>query len=299
MRILLAGGTGVLGTPAVAGLVSAGHEVSAVARRSESHAALQAAGATPVGLDIFDPAAVRSAATGHDAVINLATRIPLPPAAARMKAWQDNDRLRRDASRILAQAALDAGARFVQESFAPTYRDHGAEWITEEHPLDPVAQTRSVADAEASAALVTQGGGVGVVLRFGLFYGAADARRWLDTARKGLLMLPGPGDRYSSMIYVPDGAAAVVNSVELPAGAYNVVEDEPVTREEHARILAQALGRKRLRPLPAIAGRLPVLRALARSHRMRNTKLREASDWSPTAPSVREGWPMVLAAVRD
>lgn len=299
MRILIAGGTGVLGTPAVAGLVAAGHDVSALARRPESRDALQAAGATPVDADIFDAAAVRAAATGHDAVINLATRIPAPPAAARMKAWQDNDRLRRDASRILAQAALDAGARFVQESFAPTYADHGGAWITEEQPLEPVAQTGTVVDAEASAALVTEGGGVGVVLRFGLFYGAADARRWLDMASKGLLMLPGPGGHYSSMIYVPDAAAAVVRSVDLPAGAYNVVEDEPVTRHEHARILAESLGRKRLRPLPAVASRVPVLRALARSHRISNTKLRDASGWSPTAPSVREGWPMVLAAVRE
>ena len=299
MRILIAGGTGVLGTPAVTGLLAAGHEVSAVARRPESRDALTAIGATPVNVDLFDARAVRTAAEGHDAVINLATRIPSPPAAARLKAWEDNDRLRRDASRILAQAALAAGARFVQESFAPTYRENGPSWITEEHPLDPVAQTRTVVEAEASAALVTEGGGTGVVLRFGLFYGAADAKRWLDSASKGLLMLPGPGDRYSSMIYVPDGAAAVVASVDLPAGAYNVVEDEPVTRSEHAQILAGALGRSRLRPLPAALGRLPVLRALARSHRISNAKLREASSWAPTAPSVSEGWPMVLAAVRD
>ena len=298
MRILIAGGTGVLGTPSVAGLVAAGHDVSAVARRPESRAAVQAAGATPVSLDLYDAAAVRAAAGGSDVVINLATRIPAPPAAARLKAWADNDRLRRDASRILAGAALDAGARFVLESFAPTYRDNGAEWITEEHPLDPVAQTRTVVDAEASAALVTNGGGIGVVLRFGLFYGAADAQRWLDTAAKGLLMLPGPGDRYSSMIYVPDAAAAVVASVGLPAGAYNVVEDDPVTRTEHARILAGVLGRSGLRPLPAATGRLPVLRALARSHRISNAKLRETSGWSPTASSVREGWPLVLAALR-
>lgn len=36
------------------------------------------------------------------------------------RAWRDNDRLRRDASRGLAAAAIETDARFVQESFAPT-----------------------------------------------------------------------------------------------------------------------------------------------------------------------------------
>ena len=297
MRILIAGGTGVLGTPTVPGLLAAGHEVTAFARRAEARDALQAAGARAVAADLFDAAAVREAAHGHDVVINLATRIPVPPAAARLKAWEDNDRLRREASRTLAQAAIDAGARFVQESFAPTYRDGGDAWITEEHPLDPVAQTGTVADAEASAALVTSAGGVGVVLRFGLFYGPTDAKRWLDSAKRGLLMLPGPGDHYSSMIYVPDGAAAVVASLDLPAGAYNVVEDEPLRRTEHAQALADLLGKRRLRPLPAVLGRMPVLQALARSHRISNAKLREATSWAPTAPSVREGWRMILDEV--
>ena len=296
MRILIAGGTGVLGTPSVAGLLAAGHEVSAVARRPGARQALSAAGATAISLDIFDASAVRDAARGHDAIVNLATRIPSPPAAARLKAWEDNDRLRRDASRILAHAALDVGARFVQESFAPTYRDNGDAWITEDHPLDPVAQTGTVVDAEASAALVTEGGGAGVVLRFGLFYGPDDAKRWLDAAAKGLLMLPGPGDRYSSMIYVPDAASAVVASLDLPPGAYNVVEDEPLTRTAHAQVLAEVVGKPRLRPLPAVTGRLPVLRALARSHRISNAKLRAASDWSPAAPSPREGWALTLTA---
>lgn len=296
MRILLAGGTGVLGRSAVPRLVGAGHEVVAVSRRPESQRALRAAGAAPVTLDVFDREGVVAAARGMDAVVNLATSIPSPPAALRSTAWAANHRLRRGASRVLAEAAIHAGARFVQESFAPTYRDHGSQWITEGHPLDPVAQTSSVPDAEASAQLVTSQGSAGVVLRFGLFYGAgsADVRSMLAAARKGLLVLPGPADRYTSMVYVDDAASAVVAALELPAGSYNVVEDEPMTVGEHARVLAGLLGRRRLRLLPAVVGRLPVLRPVARSHRISNQRLRRASDWRPTEPSAREGWTRIV-----
>lgn len=126
-----------------------------------------------------------------------------------------------------------------QESFAPTYRDHGSGWIAEDHPLDPVDQTCTVPAAEASAELVRAEGLTDVVLRFGLFYGAgsADSRNWLTTAAKGRLVLPGPGDRYTSMVSVDDAAAAVMAVLQVPAGCYNVVEDEPMTGDEHAQVL--------------------------------------------------------------
>lgn len=301
MRILLAGGTGVLGRRTVPELVAAGHDVVAVSRRAESDAALRGVGAAPIRLDLFHRAAAASAADGVDAVVNLATSIPTPPAALRARAWRDNDRLRRDASRVLAEAAGIAGARFVQESFAPTYADGGTTWITEDHPLAPVDQTHTVLDAEASASRLTERGGHGVVLRFGLFYGAdsAQAREMLVQAAKGRLMLPGPGGRYSSMIHVDDAAAAVVAALEVPAGVYNVVEDQPMTRHEHAAVLAELLGRERVKPLPTALGRLPILRVLARSHRVSNQRLRAVSPWRPAVPSIREGWKRISEEGHD
>ena len=299
MRILLAGGTGVLGRATVPRLVAAGHEVSAVSRRDDSDRALRAAGAEPVRLDIFDPDAVAAAAAGADAVVNLATHIPPASRVAIPKAWELNHRLRRDASRHLAEAAIAAGARYIQESFAPTYADNGADWIDENHPLEPVAQATTVVDAEHSADVVTQKGGVGVALRFGLFYSADSdqTRQMITAARKGRLFLPGPPQRYVSLIFVEDAAGAVVAALTVPAGVYNVVEDQPMTLAEHGAVLADLLGRNAVKPLPAAAGRLSVMKVLARSQRISNARLRAASDWRPKAPSGREGWAMILAEV--
>ncbi|MFP5372717.1 MAG: NAD(P)H-binding protein [Actinomycetes bacterium] len=54
----MAGGTGVLGRRLLPLLVAAGHTVTAVARTAEKAAAVTAAGAEPVTVDLFDPAAV-------------------------------------------------------------------------------------------------------------------------------------------------------------------------------------------------------------------------------------------------
>lgn len=297
MRILIAGGTGDLGSHTVPRLVEAGHEVIAVSRREQSDQELRAAGADPVRLDLFDLEDVVRAADGADAVVNLATRIPSAPGALMRRAWRANDRLRSEAAGIMAGAAAGHGARFVQESFAPAYPDCGEDWIAEERPLGPVAQTRTVPVAEGHALRMEDTDGVGVVLRFGVFYGprSPQTRSWLDAARtKGRLMLPGPADHYTSMIRVDDAAAAVVAALSVPAGVYNVVEDEPLNRDEHAAVLGELLGRKPLKLLPTAMGHIPTMKVLARSHRVSNRKLREASEWAPLAPSVREGWPQVL-----
>ncbi len=300
MRILLAGGTGTLGRHVTPALADAGHGVIAVSRSETSDTWLRDIGAEPVRLDLFDSAAVRAAAAGIDAVVNLATSIPPGSRAMLPGAWKANDRLRSEASSNLADAAIAARARFVQESFAPTYADGGDAWIDESHSLDPVWQTRTVRDAEAAAARVADEGLPAVVLRFGLFYGAQapSTVEMLDAARKGRLLLPGPTTRFTSMILVEDAARAVVAALDAPTGTYNVVEDDPATIRTLAVVLAEVLGVPEVKPLPAAMGRLGPLRAISRSHRMSNRAFRDATGWRPIATDAATGWRRVLGDVR-
>ena len=298
MKVLLAGGTGVLGERVVPLLLDAGHEVVAVSRRTEASNVLLRAGAQPMPLDLLDRAHVESAASGAQAIVNLATSIPPSPASFFRRAWRANDQLRRDVSRVLADVAAKVGARFVQESFAPTYASHGDRWISEEQPLEPTPYTATVADAEASAERVAQVGGTCVVLRFGLFYGGR-ATGWIKYGRKGRLMLPGAADAYASMIHVDDAACAVLAALSLPAGKYNIVDDEPVVRSELAVQLARALGGPEVRLLPPWTARVPSLRVLGRSQRVSNQLLRMNSDWQPVVPDVREGWSRAVTEAVD
>ena len=91
-RVFVAGATGVLGRRAVRRLVAAGHQDTGVARTDAKAAELRAAGAAAVRVDLFDPAALRAAVSGHDVVVNLATHIPPMRAAAKPSAWDDNTR---------------------------------------------------------------------------------------------------------------------------------------------------------------------------------------------------------------
>lgn len=293
----------MLGRRAVPALVAAGHRVTAVARSPEKEAQLRAAGATPVTVDLFDPAAVRAAVDGHDVVCHLATHIPPTTQAWRASAWATNDRLRREASRHLVDAALATGVeRYVQESVTFAYADGGDAWLDEDAPLAPNPVVASTLDAAAQAARFTDAGGTGVVLRFGLLYGP-DAHHTIDTiagVRRRFPHFPlGPPRSWLSSLHLDDAGPAVAAALVTPAGAWNVVDDEPVTRRQYLDALAGAIGAGPVRYPGAVLARVAGRRAevLARSQRVSNRRLQQATGWAPTVTSVDQGWPLVVAAV--
>lgn len=299
MEIFVTGGTGALGIRVVGRLVEAGHAVTATARSSAATEALARAGARPVTCDLFDSTAVRESVDGHEAVLNLATAIPTGARALRTSSWAMTSRLRREASRTLVTAALDTGAsRYVQESLAFAYVDGGDRWLDEDARLEPHPLLQAaMLDAEAQAHRVTEAGGAGVVLRFGMFYGAGSAHtvQELAAARRGLSVRPGPPEAYLAMVHLDDAASAVARiGLRAGGGAYNIVDDEPLTRREHAEALAAAVGAARIRTLPSWIGRIGKLAPLARSHRVDNGRARRGG-WVPVHPSAREGWRQVVA----
>ncbi|MGH8977908.1 MAG: NAD-dependent epimerase/dehydratase family protein, partial [Acidimicrobiia bacterium] len=243
-----------------------------------------------VEVSLFDPARLRDAVAGHDAVVNLATKIPTLTQAARASSWDENDRIRVEGSRYLVDAALAAGARvYVQESLAFVYGEHGDTWIdASSSALSDTPFTDPVRAAEASAARFTEAGGRGVVLRFGVFQAADShhAEAIFGAARRGILLDVGAQDGYMPTIDADDAAAAVVAAVETaPAGTYDVVDDDPVTRRAYARSLARAVGRRSLHHPPG--SRLAASKAgpLVDSQRVSNAGFRAATGWQPRTRS--------------
>ena len=300
MRVFVAGGTGAIGGHAVRALVRAGHHVTALARSPEKAAALQNQGAVPIAVSIFDRAELAKAFDGHDVVVNLASAIPSTSQFMGSAAWAANDRVRTEGSAAVVDTAMAAGvARVVQESVSMLYRDRGDAWIDEDWVTDRYPMARANHAAEASANRFSAAGGIGVVLRFGWFYGpgATHSEEFLALAHRRICVMMGRPGGYVSSIHVIDGGAAVVAAVAVPAGTYNVVDDEPLTKRGYADALAAAAGKRCWLRAP---GRLALLlgnrsTSLTRSLRVSNGRFRKSSGWAPAYPSAREGYRAMAA----
>jgi nucleoside-diphosphate-sugar epimerase len=295
MNIAITGATGVIGRHAVQQLVNAGHRVTGVTRSARGAQELSDLGARPVLADVFDEGELRSAFAGADAVANLLTHIPSADRMAAPGAWEENDRLRCEASAAVARAAHAAGARrLVQESLAFVYADGGDAWLDEAAPVAGGGTTTTALAAETNARELFPGDTV--VLRFGLFIGPDSGltRADIEAARDtGASPSIGRRDAYRPTVWIDDAAAAVTAALDAPAGTYNVVDADPPTRGEIDAALAELVGRSGLRPpieeIPA------ALAPIARSQRVSSLRLREATGWKPRVRGGTEGWRLIVA----
>jgi nucleoside-diphosphate-sugar epimerase len=196
VRILVTGGSGVLGRQLIPLLSEAGHDVWPP-RHAE--------------LDLYDAAAVRSALEGVGAVYHLATRIPSAATREQPGAWDENDRLRAEATRVLADAALGVGAAsFVLPSVTFVYPAEGP--ADEDTAVTPAANLGSMMAAEAQCRRFAEAGRRGVVLRLGLLWGRGTGN-------------DAPVQRYGASLHVADAGAALKAALDVPSGVYNVVSD--------------------------------------------------------------------------
>jgi nucleoside-diphosphate-sugar epimerase len=305
MKIFVAGGTGVLGRASLCALVEAGHWVRSTARGTEKSDLVRSLGAEPVELDLYDSKAVCRAVAGSDAVFRLTTRFGPMAKLRDPRTWIETMRLRTEGARILVDAAIVAGVPvYVHESVSFVYADGGGSWLTEDARTEDggTALLRATLDGEREASRFTKAGGRGIVLRFGGFCGA-DAPSTMETitlARRRMMPQIGRASNYFSSIYVPDAGRAVAAAVDIPAGIYNVVDDDPVPFAEYLGTLARAIGARKPFRLPAFLGKLvfgDVWKYFTRSLRVSNARLKQTSNWKPEVRSVNDGWPLVAAAL--
>ncbi|KVE28843.1 dTDP-glucose 4,6-dehydratase [Burkholderia singularis] len=228
--VFLAGAAGAIGTMLAPLLVSAGYVVYGTTRRAERCAAIEAAGARPVLVDVFDRAAL-AREVEHIApaiVVHQLTDLPAGLDSARMKdAITRNARIRDEGTRNLVAAARAAGcAHIVAQSIAWAYAP-GPEPYTEDRPLD------TAADGDRA---ITIGGVIALETHV---LGAQSPRSAATVLRYGNLYGPGTGRAAptgASPLHVEAAAWAALLAVQRsPGGIFNVADDRSAVDSTKAK----------------------------------------------------------------
>ena len=303
MRVLVAGGTGVVGRQLIPQLIAAGHEVSATTRSQPKIDSLRAAGAEPYLLDGMDGAAVGMvvAQARPDVIVHEMTAIP-PVMNFRSfeRTFAATNRLRTTAlDHLLGAARAQGVSRLIAQSYAgwPNVRT-GGPVKTETDPLDPAppAAMRSTLDAiRYLEQTVTSAPLAGLALRYGSLYGPGASEVFVRLLRRRQVPVIGDGSGVWSFLHVTDAAAATVAAVCQGApGVYNVVDDEPATVAEWLPVMARGAGARPPWHVPGWLGRLAAgeagLSMMTQVRGSSNAKAKRELGWTPIWATWRDGF---------
>jgi nucleoside-diphosphate-sugar epimerase len=308
MKIFLAGGSGVVGRHLIPELARRGHDVLATTTSAAKAPALEAGGAEPLVLDLFDGDAVTRAVNRvrPEVVVHQATSLSRSPSWRRFdKSFAKTNRLRTTGLDNLLAAAVAAGStRFVAQSFTgwPNER-RGGQVKTEADGLDAdppkaaretLAAIRTLEEAVTSCDVLD-----GVVLRYGGLYGPGTGvgvdGEVVELVRRRRIPLVGSGSGIWSFVHVADAARATVLAVEgRRKGIYNVVDDEPAPVSDWLPYLARELDAPPPRRIPAWIARPLIgefgVAMMTEIRGSSNAKAKRELRWELQFPTWREGF---------
>lgn len=253
MHLLITGGTGFIGRPLCKALLARGHEVT-VLSRNPARARLPGKVRLVERLDGL---------RDIEGVVNLAGENLADGrwTSTRKQAFHDS---RIGTTRRLVEWMESLPRRpsvLISGSAIGYYGAHGDEELTESAAAGEDFAARLCRDWEAEA-LRAEGLGVRVCrLRIGVVLspGGGALAKMLPAFRLGLGGRMGDGQQWMSWIRRADLVQLILWLLRTPAavGAYNATAPDPVRNAEFAALLAAALKRPALLPMPA-----PVLRAM-------------------------------------
>lgn len=260
MHILIAGGSGFLGSALSDALIAEGHDVTILTRQSAARAAgsrISRVTWTPDGT----VGAWTTAVDGADAVVNLAGE------SIAAKRWSAEQKQKLRDSRLLATRSLTAAIRqaarppavFVSGSAVGYYGDRGDETLTETSPPGTDFLAALAKDWEAAANEVNQITRVALV-RTGIVLDAKDGAlpKMLPPFKMFVGGPLGSGTQYMPWIHRDDWVRMVtwMLATDGARGPLNATSPAPVTNAEFSKALGNALNRPSLLPAPAFALRI-------------------------------------------
>jgi nucleoside-diphosphate-sugar epimerase len=250
MKVLVTGGTGLVGSHAIERLVQVGHQVRAMVRSDEGHRLVASLGAEPVPGRVEEPQSWKAAA-GSEAIVHAAAMVTTPTT------WEAYQQVNILGTRLAAETAARLDARLVHVSSVAVYGRRpdadDTQTITEETPFSPIAEAnfyaRSKREAEQAVWKVASKHDLSAVaLRPCVIYGERERlfmARLLRLLRFGVAPVVGSGHNRLSVIYVGNVVDALVSALDHPTvtGPFNTANDGGLTPREFYQIIEDVTGR--------------------------------------------------------
>jgi uncharacterized protein (TIGR01777 family) len=270
MRVIITGGTGLIGRALTASLAADGHGVIILSRTPDKAVGLPT-GTRAEKWDSRTAAGWGALADGADVIVNLAGESigGENMSALILKHWTPERKERIRSSRVNAgqavmQAIQQAGRKprvLIQASAVGYYGLTGDKEITEDSPAGQDALAQVCVEWEATTVEAEKIGVRRAVIRTGGVVMSTHGGALPFMLLPFKLFVGGPlgsGRQWFSWIHIADQVRAIRFLIESPQaeGAFNLCAPQPLRNADLSRVIGKVLRRPMWLPMPAFAMRL-------------------------------------------
>ena len=303
MKVLILGGTGLLGSYLVPKLLARSHEVSVLSRNPSALTKLEDQGVNGILGDLLDPEAFISSLTPHDVLVSIA----MPLEFGRMSGKRF--KIVTERTTKFTRSAMEIGRKLecpIIFTLGTSYRTGPGEVADETWPIERFGLTLAGVDAERLISEAEAEGHPIIQMIPGQIYGPGgmflEMYKMLKSGKFGVV---GKGENRIPRIHVEDCAEAYALAIDkLPINeSFIIADDTPCTMREFMDYMASCVGMSKPRTIPRILARLVMGKLLLETMGIdcvvSNAKLKEILGWELKFPSFREGLPTVIEALES
>jgi nucleoside-diphosphate-sugar epimerase len=307
MKILVIGGTGLVGSYLLPRLVQNHNEIYALTRVENKVERIKALGANAILGDIRNPQEFQKELPGKlDIIVVLA--MPSVKPGHRMTKKRKAE-LRKETNDFFRNS-MDLAIQFNIPIILPggtSYKTENDEIADETWPILRIGLTEIGKDTDemVNQAIKLKHPEV-IQLIYGKIYGNGGLFLMIyNMMDKGRSKIIGTGDNYIPNIHASDAANAIIKAIEKqPVGEkFIIADDTPVSQKDFTIYMAELMNKERPGHIPGIIIKLVLGKdfyAIIRMNcKVSNAKAKKMLDWHPEFPSYKEGLSETINEIRD
>lgn len=269
MRIVIAGGTGLIGRVLVGDLARAGHDIMVLSRNAAFKPSTFPEGVQLAQWDAIEIGEWSRLVDGSDVVVNFSGEniagerfLPGRWTEAKKRLLKSS---RVDAGKVISKSIAEAKAKprvLIQASAVGYYGPRGDEIVTESTSVGDDYLANLCSAWEGATKGVEEHGVRRVILRTGLVLSSIGGPlpRLIKQYRLFAGGAFGSGEQYWPWIHIDDvvGSIRFLMEDESATGPFNVTSPTPLTNRQFSKVFGTVLGRPSFWPIPAFAMKMLV-----------------------------------------
>jgi len=307
MKILVIGGTGLVGSYLLPRLVEKGNEIIALTRTVDKIERINKLGAFGLFGDIRNPQAFKNNLPEKlDIIVLLAMPSVKPGQRMTKKRKEELRKVTNEFFRNSMDLAIHYNVPIILPS-GTSFKTENNEIADETWPILRIGLTEIGKDTDemVNQAIKTKNPKV-IQLLYGKIYGNGGLFRFMyNMMEKGRGKIIGKGDNCIPNIHASDAASAIIKAIEkLPIGEkFIIADDTAVTQKDFTNYMAELMNKKRPGHIPAFIIKLVLgndfYEIIRLNCKVSNSKAKRLLDWKPEYPSYKEGLEMTIKEMKE